>query len=297
MSAGAVLVVGGDGMIGAALAEAFRAEDWLVYASTRRSDSVDMKRPFIDLAAAADEPPELPDADVTVLAAAVARIGDCEADPEGSRRINVDGTLAVARAMARRGSHVILLSTDKVFDGALARRRHNDATCPQTAYGQQKAAAEMGVLALGREPGSGQAGAVLRLTKVLEPDMPLLAGWVGDLRAGRAITPFHNLHLAPIGLGMVAGLVGRLAGERAGGVFHCSGAEDRSYVDLARQLAAGLGLDAGRIEPAAATDTAVPAAARVAHTTLDMELERSRWGIPALAFDDCVEALLTALPA
>lgn len=295
MTTGSVLVVGGDGMIGATLAAAFGAAGWRVYASTRRADAVNMKRPFIDLGEAADTLPELPQVDVAVLAAAVARIGDCEADPDASRRINVDGTLAVARALGRGGAHVILLSTDKVFDGVLAQRHHNDATCPQTAYGRQKAEAETGVLALGREPGTGQAGAVLRLTKVLAADMPLLTGWLADLRAGRTVTPFNDLCLAPISITMVTELVDHLAVERAGGVFHCSGAEDRTYADLAMALANGLALDKSLIQPVAASDQAVPAAARVANTTLDMELERSRWGIPALPFDDCVDGLVAAL--
>lgn len=174
----------------------------------------------------------------------------------------------------------MLLSSDKVFDGTEPRRDRNDDPCPACEYGRQKAAAEAGVLALG-----GQ-GAVLRLSKVLTPDLDLLADWARDLDAQEPITPFHDLYLAPVPMDLVARTTAHIAKDRAMGVYHCTGAADHNYVDLAHALAASLGADPALIQPTSCQAANIPAAARPRHTTLEMAIEEQRWGITAPEFDD-----------
>jgi dTDP-4-dehydrorhamnose reductase len=271
-----LLVIGGDGALGAALAGHFSSAGWQVRATTRRPAQVDASHPFLDLAAPILD---LPEAEVVILCAAAARIGDCERDPVETHRINVAGTLAVARDMAGRGAHVVLLSSDKVFDGTRPRRARGDDPCPASEYGRQKAAAEAGVLALGAQ------GAVLRLSKVLTPGLDLLAGWKRDLRAENPIAPFHDLHLAPVPMDLVACLAAHIVSERAAGIYHCTGAEDRSYAALAHALAASMGADPTLIRPISSQAANLPAAARPRHTTLKMDVEERRWGIAAPEFD------------
>ncbi len=275
-SANGALIVGGDSMIGAAMFEYFSAQGWRVQATTRRRDHVDAVHPYLDLSAPSQD---LPAADFVILAAAIARIGDCESQPESTRRINVDGTLSVARDLAGQGSHVLLLSSDKVFDGTIPMRRRHDEPCPACAYGEQKAVAEAGVLALGDQ------GAVLRLSKVLEPGLDLLTGWARDLDAGQPITPFHDLYLAPVRVAMVARIAAHIADERAAGIYHCTGAADHSYVDLARILVAGMDRDPELIQPISCEAANLPAAARPRHTTLEMTVEQARWGLTAPLFE------------
>jgi dTDP-4-dehydrorhamnose reductase len=279
-----LLVVVGDSMIGAALADHFSARGWQVQATTRRRDQVDEAHPFLNLAAPMGD---LANADVVILAAAMARIGDCEDDPDGTRQINVDGTLAVAQGMAGQGAHVILLSSDKVFDGTVPLRDRNDDPCPACEYGRQKAAAEAGVLALGDQ------GAVLRLSKVLEPGLELLTGWARELFAGNAITPFHDLYLAPVPVDLVVQLAMHIAVERVAGIFHCTGAEDRSYVDLAHILAEEIARDPDLIQPGSCQTANIPAAARPRHTTLEMTVEQIRWGLTAPAFEVTARTIIS----
>lgn len=245
---------------------------------------MDERHPYLDLTA----PTALPPADVVILSAAVARIGECENDPTSSHAINVDGTLAVARQMAGLGAHVVLLSTDKVFDGRVAKRDRNAQPCPTCAYGRQKAAAEAGILDL------GDRGAVLRLSKVLAPGNELLAGWAKALAAGQTFAPFDDLYLAPVTVGLVAELAIRIAGERANGIFHCTGAKDQNYVDLARILVAERGGVEALIQPISCRDANMPAAARPRHTSLEMNLERDLWGIVAPEFDATARAIISA---
>ena len=283
---GRLLIVGGDSMIGRAMAAYYGGRGWRVQATTRRRSQVDAAHPFLDLTAPLDD---LPPADMVILAAAAARIGDCEADPAATRRVNVDGTLAVARHMAGHGSHILLLSTDKVFDGTVARRDRTDRPCPACAYGKQKAAAEAGILALGEQ------GTILRLSKVVEPGLDLLSGWTADLAAGKAIAPFHDLYLAPVPVEQVARLAGHILRERRAGIYHCTGAEDRSYVDLARILAAGLGADPALVGSASCEAVNVPAAARARHTTLEMTVEQDLWELQAPDFETTAREIIAPL--
>ena len=49
--------------------------------------------------------------------AAISDIGDCERDPEGSRRANVELTVAMARAARAAGAKLVAFSSDQVYTG------------------------------------------------------------------------------------------------------------------------------------------------------------------------------------
>ncbi len=284
---GSVLVVGGDGWIGQALTAVLGETGFQVWASTRRRSMVGPYRPYLDLADVAGGLDQLPDVDAVVLAAAVARLRDCAEDPAASAAINVAGTLRLGEALARRGAYVLLLSTDKVFDGLIPQRRRDDLTSPRTEYGRQKAEAESGVLRL-----AGR-GAILRLSKVVAPTEPLISSWKSELRAGRRIFPFRDMHLAPVPLDLVCRLVGRLVAARTPGLFQASGREDLGYDELAIRLASSLGVDPSLVHPGSADPAAHPPENRPRHSSLDMSLEAASFGI-AQPDADAVIAGLTA---
>ncbi|HUN52118.1 MAG TPA: sugar nucleotide-binding protein, partial [Candidatus Sulfotelmatobacter sp.] len=182
-----------------------------------------------------------------------------------------------------RGTYCLQLSTDKVFDGTVALRARGDAPCPLTAYGRQKAAAEQAVLRAG--------GGVLRLSKVLAPDLDLVQDWRRKLLTGAPVTPFHDLRLAPVTVDFAVDLIRRLLDDRAAGIHHCSGAEDRPYVALAEALAKAIGAPANLIRPISAGPL-FPPAQRVPHTTLEMDAENRRYGLANPGFDTTVGAVL-----
>src|SRR5689334_1013461 len=91
-----VLVVGADGEIGRALAVHLAAAGAAVIGTTRRAGAAAQHgRMFLDLAADPAGWPAFPAADAAVICAAVARVADCERDPDAARRVNVDGPLAL----------------------------------------------------------------------------------------------------------------------------------------------------------------------------------------------------------
>ncbi len=270
-----VLVVGADGLLGRALCRRLRADGTHVVRSSRRQGAAAAGALPLDLAAQPESWPELPRVRAAVICAAVARLQDCADDAEGSARINVGGTIALAERLAARGVYTLFLSSDKVFDGLVPQRRRDDAPCPRTEYGRQKAAAERAILGLGR------AGAVLRLAKVLSPELTLLQDWRRALGAGRPIEAFHDMWLAPVRDDVVARLAARLVAERRPGIFQASGDQDIAYLELALSLARALGVDRGLVRARAADPALVPPEARPRHSTLDSELEARLYGLGA----------------
>jgi dTDP-4-dehydrorhamnose reductase len=283
VSFGPILVVGGDGLIGRALVARLCSLGYDVIATSRRDSVGDLQ---LDLA----DPrswPVLPRAAAAIVVAAVARLGDCERRPELSHSINAVAPALLARRFAEQGTHCLLLSTDKVFDGTVPLRSRGDPLCPTTEYGRQKAAAERAVLAAG--------GTVLRLAKVLAPDLELLQDWRRQLMSGQPVAPFHDMWLAPIGVGMVTTLIAQLVVDRHSGIFHCAGADDRPYAALATQLADAIGADASLVQPITA-EGIIPASQRVRYSSLEMTREKALYGARNPAFDEVVAGVAAGEP-
>lgn len=194
-----LLVIGADGAIGRATCRHFDEQGVTVIGTSRRRGS---DHTFLDLTV-----PQgwdvLPETDAAVICAGMTSIAGCAQDPAASMQVNVRGTVSLAWKLASQGTFVLYLSSNQVFDGAIARRDRDSSPCPVSEYGRHKALAEAGM----RHLVDRGMGAVLRLTKVVTPDMPVVSRWREDLRAGRPIGPFSNLPLAPVSIDFVTELI------------------------------------------------------------------------------------------
>src|SRR6266851_3934582 len=129
------LIVGGDSMIGRALVERIRCSGGEAAGTTRRGDAAQPL--FADLGT---KRWNLDGSfDVAIICAAVARFADCSRDPAASRGVNVDGVVSIATELASRGSRILFVSTNSVFDGSVPRPLARDNLAPVTEYGKQKA--------------------------------------------------------------------------------------------------------------------------------------------------------------
>jgi dTDP-4-dehydrorhamnose reductase len=278
----AILVVGGDSLVGGALAAYLRARGDRVVETSRRAERIASGALRLDLAGDPASWPALPQLKGAALCAAVARLQDCEQDPAGSRRINVEGIAALAHRLIAAGVPTVFLSTDKVYDGLRPQRRREEPACPTTEYGRQKAAAEAAMPA---------QAAVLRLSKVVSPTLELFRGWRRELAAGRPITPFSDLMLAPVPVELVAQVIARLMDERRSGLYHLTGARDVTYVEAARALSATLGSDPALVQPRTSNVGPAP----VPYTALDMSVERTLWQLAPPEPDAVLRQLAAAL--
>lgn len=287
------LLVGGDSMIGAALAAALRRADQPVLATTRRPYCAGPDRPLLDLAADSFEVPAGTAGGVAYLCAAVARLNDCRRDPTGAARVNVAGMVALARRLVTQGTDVLFLSTNQVFDGSKPYANPEDPVSPVTEYGKQKAAAETGILALAGGPARV---AVLRLSKVVAPGLPLFEDWSNTLRQGRPITPFRDMAVAPVPVDTVVAAARAVTEGGGEGIFHLSASRDVSYADLARHIARRLQADETLVRPVSYADTDALLETPALHTALQCRRLETAFGIVAPDPFATIDAVLTARP-
>jgi dTDP-4-dehydrorhamnose reductase len=219
-------------------------------------------------------------------------------DPAGllrARRAAWEGYVGATRnvvdAANAVGAHVVLVSTDWVFDGTQGGATEDEPPNPINAYGFLKAASEIVV----RE--RAERGAVARIAGVngvhwARPDAPraqdagfgyLVASLVGALRAGQPFTVWESPEINEIATPTLASdaaeLMWRLVERGLTGTFHCCGGESLHRVELARRAVAAFELDDGllRVGP---PDPAVLEGGRVPHdTSLDARATAAALGV------------------
>ena len=234
-----VLIVGGDSLIGRALGESYRVAGLPCLATSRRA----AQYPKLDLAASPETWELADDYSAAFLCAGRTRLADCEAHPAETALINVTRTTELARKLSERGAFLVFLSTNLVFDGSKAFPTVEDTPNPATVYGRQKAEAEKILCEL------GDRVAIVRLTKVVHPAMPLLLDWAAALQRGEVIHPYSDMVFSPISLDYVAGALRSIVSRGTGGIIHLSAETDISYSSLATSLAEHLDVSPDLIQP------------------------------------------------
>jgi dTDP-4-dehydrorhamnose reductase len=270
------LLVGGDSEISAATARTMNQRNIAGVATTRRREQASAGRPFLDLTAPLDDwrPPEGTSAACVFVA--IARLAACAADPAGSAYINVTQTLALIDRLLAQNIHVLFLSTNQVFDGSRPNMPADAPHSPVSEYGRQKARTEAALIA---RMGRGAPVAILRLAKVVSPDMALVRGWIDALKQRKPIRAFHDMTMAPAPTALVSDVILALLRSRAEGIFQFTGARDVSYAETGRYLAARLQADPKLVEETSALGNGLPDGATPRHTTLDSSAIRERFGL------------------
>jgi|688.fasta_scaffold94806_2 dTDP-4-dehydrorhamnose reductase len=278
---GRVLVVGADGLVGATVAARLEAAGTSVIRTSRRGSPGSMP---LDMSALSTQWSPPPGVAAAVLCAAVTSTEACRDRPDEARRVNVEGTLELARRLADAGARIVFLSTNLVFDGSTPFTPATAARCPRTAYGRMKAEAEERLLALG-------GTTVVRLTKVVGRTLPVIDRWRDSLDRGEPIRPLTDLVVAPVSLDLAAMVIAATAREPLGPILQVSARADVTYADVAARLAARWGAASALVQPASAADLGLALEHLPAHTTLDASLVRDRLGIeppdPWAALDLC----------
>jgi dTDP-4-dehydrorhamnose reductase len=235
------LVVGCDGQIGGALFHRLASGGEKVMGTTRRHERVSADRMFLDIAQPASIRQLQGHIVKAYLCAGCTSIAACEEDPIGTRRVNVTGTLDVARCLVEQGASVVFPSTSLVVNGSLAASKHDAAVFPTTQYGRQKALAERELLKLGRV-------GIVRLSKVVSPSFQLFQSWKKALLAGQACHPYSDAAFAPIPLDFAIEVLCRCAELRYEGIVQASAAAQLTYAEAAGRLALRLGVDPSLVQ-------------------------------------------------
>lgn len=280
---GRILVVGGDGLIGHAVAGRLRRDGHDVVATSRRSVPA---LPSLDLARDASSWPIPHGIGLAYICAAITSIEACTIRRDEAWAVNVEGTTAIAQRLVEAGSRVVFLSSNMVFDGSTPFTPAGAETCPRTDYGRMKVEAERRLLAL------GDAVWVVRLTKVFGPNPPLVSRWRRSLTAGEPVHPFADMVLAPLSAAFAADVLARLAGSGGHGILQVSATADIGYVEVATRLAQLVGAPRELVQPlGSGTVGGAPL-----HTTLDAARLREQFGLHAPSPWDAIEHAFGAAP-
>lgn len=280
---GTVLVIGADGLVGSALLKAFGAS---AVGTSRRTGSSLLQ---LDLAGDVSSWPIPSHVSVAFLCAGVTSLQTCRQNPVDSRRVNVMNTLALAQRFAAQGMRVVFFSTGLVFAGTREFPGESDVVNPQCEYGRQKVEAERALLAL------GEMVSVVRLAKVVSPELSLFQRWAEDLRASRVIHPFADYVMSPITLGCITGAMSALTKCWLPGVLHLGADAQVSYAEAANRLAAKLCVREELLQPTTSLAAGVDLETLPQHSTLGMARLRAELGLKtpsaAAALDECFAAL------
>ncbi len=247
------LVVGINGTIGSALFKRLQQSGHPVWGTTQRREAVKPGSVFyLNLL---DDPLswQLPEVkfDVVYLCAGICRMAFCEDDPAGTSKVNIDGMSRLARHLSQTGAFIVYLSTNQVFSGQVSYVPEEAAYQPLNEYGRQKAVVEKFIKA------ECKPSAIVRLTKVVEPNMSLIQNWIDRLQQNQPIEVFHDMMLAPVSLRQVVDILIQLGVKKKPGCYAISGDKDVSYQEVATYLAHHLTVSPDLVKPVSALEKGV----------------------------------------
>jgi dTDP-4-dehydrorhamnose reductase len=184
---------------------------------------------------------------VVINTAAMTNVDLCESKKEECWRINVDAVSYLISACENINSHLIHLSTDFVFDGKNGPYKEEDSPNPLSYYGESKRAAEMllqksnlsnwsivrTIIVYGIGENLSRSNIVLWAKSALEKGDPLTI--VDD----QFRSPTYADDLAKGCL--------LISDKKANGIFHISGKDVMSILELVKRVANFYNLDASKI--------------------------------------------------
>jgi len=171
----------------------------------------------------------------------------CQKDPEGARKINVDGTAALARVAGKKRIPILFISTDYVFDGTRPPYRETDRTNPLNIYGQTKCDGEKAVFA------ECPQGVVLRVPFMFGgrelSKSAVITSAIAAARSGEAVEVEAELIRCPTATYDVARAVKAAVEHDLRGIYHFSGREAMNRYQIYCAIANALGLPVNAMKP------------------------------------------------
>ena len=219
-----ILIVGGDSYIGRALKEFWSCKKFSLYSTSRKSELHD--EIFFDL-----QNPDFSifssNYDFIVFLAGITNIKYCIDHPDLSELINVKNTIEALTFFDKLSPNILFISSADVFDGSEPRESIYSKQSPKNLYGQQKTLVEKFII---KELANTS---ILRLSKVVDQELPLLQQWRDDISEGKCIYPYVNKYLSPTNIEIVLNKINFIRQNNKSKLYHCSGDDDISYFDYA----------------------------------------------------------------
>ena len=184
---------------------------------------------------------------VLVNCAAWTAVDDAEAREEDALRINGHAVAVLAALCAARGTTLVQLSTDYIFDGHASQPYPEDSVpAPRTAYGRTKLAGERAVL---KQP--HLVGYVVRTAWLYGAHGSSFVGtMISKARGGATVRVVDDQYGQPSWTTDVAShIVSLVQAAAPPGIYHATSSGETTWFGLAQEVFRQLGADPARISP------------------------------------------------
>ena len=284
------LVVGGDSLVGGGLLRALKRRGHRALASTRRRDTLDGERVYLDFESETPfrAPPGI---QYAFLVAAATNYDRCEKDPL-AHRINVELLPRLVASLLEQGLFATFISTNSVFGGERPWPGEEDPHAPGIAYARQKSEGERAIRAAAQRLNALHRLNIVRLTKILNRDTPPLPAWLSAWKRGEGVQPFSDLIFAPMSVRFVGEALATIGEKRIPGDLHLSGAANVTYVDFASAMAERLKIDPTLISPTTAEEKGVNIPFKPRYSGLGMRRTTELSGIMPQTLAEVADDLL-----
>ena len=287
-----ILITGSNGLLGQKLIAALREDGGTDLVATSRGEdrsaeplgdryrSLDITDKAAVQALFDEVRPE-----VVIHTAAMTNVDACELDPKACRLQNVEATRHLVDAARELDGHFIFLSTNFIFDGEAGPYQEEDEPAPLSVYGHSKLEGERlvreaglsrwaiarTIIVYGTAPGLSRSNVVLWAKQALEK--------------GDAIRVVDDQWRMPTLAEDLADGCIRIARQGATGIFHLSGPDGMSILELVERVGAFFGLDTTKVTPVK-SDTLGQPARRPPRTGFILDKARSELGYAPHTFEE-----------
>lgn len=187
--------------------------------------------------------------DVIINTAAMTNVDACESAKDDCWNLNVKAVEYLVEASERNQVHLIHLSTDFVFDGETGAYREEDVPRPVSFYGWSKYASEV-VLQQSKLKNWSIARTIIVYGIVEDMSRSNVVLWAkGAMEKGSPINVVDDQFRSPtLAEDLAQGCV-LIAEKEANGIFHLSGKNTMSILELVRKVGEFFNLDTSIISP------------------------------------------------
>lgn len=222
--------------------------------------------------------------------AAITNVDYCEDHEEECQNVNVDATNLLLKASVQFKAHFQLLSTDFVFDGEKGSYKEEDKVNPLSVYAKSKVDGENLVLKSGYDNWSivrtiivyGEGNNLSRSNIVL---------WgIEALKKGTELTIVDDQYRAPTWADDLAWGCLEIIQRDKTGIFHLSGPETMSIIDLVYRIADYFGFSKDQVKPIH-SNTLNQAAKRPPKTGFDLSKARLELGYDPMTLEETLDLL------
>lgn len=249
-----ILVTGSNGLLGQKLVHKLRQrEDIQLIATSRGENRVKVTEGYIYESLDISNQEEVDSVvskykpNAIINTAAMTNVDACEEKKEECWDLNVNAVKYLVEASEKWNVHFIHLSTDFVFDGEDGPYREEDTPNPLSYYGKSKLEAEKIVQNSNTKWSIARTIIVYGIVDDMSRSNIVL--WAkGALEKGQTLTIVNDQFRSPTLAEDLADGCILIAEKEANGIFHLSGKDFMSIVELVRRVAEYYKLDASYIQ-------------------------------------------------